>query len=158
MRLDSEVQFWVSRFRCLVGWAVRVDETARYKDQVAVSVESKQATVYGRQGADPRKYALHEVLHIAVRAAASVGRDGEETLVADICEIVMGDQEECGLCGLPGADKVSKWVGGGHYWPSEAVPVSNVVHSECEERECEGAFLLDGVEHDGAPGNEARGG
>jgi hypothetical protein len=43
----------------------------------------------------------------------------------------------CGLCGLPCADKKPHE----HYWPGEKHPNTPMVHSECECDECERAFL-----------------
>jgi hypothetical protein len=48
----------------------------------------------------------------------------------------MDDPEDiCGLCGLPGADKMARWTGGGVYWPGEIRPETEVVHAECEHME-----------------------
>lgn len=41
----------------------------------------------------------------------------------------------CGLCGEPGADKMALWTGGGIYWPGETVPDTEFVHQECEQEE-----------------------
>ena len=38
----------------------------------------------------------------------------------------------CGLCGLPGADKVPHPV----HWPGETQPQTNLVHAACEDEEC----------------------
>jgi hypothetical protein len=38
----------------------------------------------------------------------------------------------CGLCGLPGADKIPHPV----YWPGEQAPNSDLIHSQCEDEEC----------------------
>lgn len=47
-------------------------------------------------------------------------------------KLLHGDDEEvCGLCGHPGADKVPHPV----YWPGEKVPHSKYVHAACEEEE-----------------------
>lgn len=45
------------------------------------------------------------------------------------------DQDICGLCNEPGADKMAAWTGGGVYWPGEQVPDSEYVHQECERAE-----------------------
>ena len=42
------------------------------------------------------------------------------------------DQDICGLCGEPGADKYAHPA----HWPGEQVPDGKFVHSECEEEEC----------------------
>lgn len=48
----------------------------------------------------------------------------------------MSEQDDiCGLCGEPGADKMALWTGGGIYWPGEVRPDSECVHWECEEAE-----------------------
>jgi hypothetical protein len=44
-------------------------------------------------------------------------------------------QEICGLCGEPGADKMALWTGGGIYWPGEEKPETEMVHAECERQE-----------------------
>ena len=41
----------------------------------------------------------------------------------------------CGLCGEPGADKMALWTGGGVYWPGERRSDGNMVHQECEQAE-----------------------
>ena len=51
------------------------------------------------------------------------------------------EEDICGICGKPGADKMALWTGGGKYWPGEFVPETEVVHTECENAETERAFL-----------------
>lgn len=46
-----------------------------------------------------------------------------------------GQQDICGLCGKPGADKMALWTGGGIYWPGEIIPETELVHMECENEE-----------------------
>jgi hypothetical protein len=43
----------------------------------------------------------------------------------------------CGLCGLPGANKIPHM----EYWPNERRPDHPLVHPECEIEETERAFL-----------------
>lgn len=45
------------------------------------------------------------------------------------------DDDLCGLCGEPGADKFAHPV----HWPGEQVPGSPLVHAECESAECQRA-------------------
>jgi len=47
----------------------------------------------------------------------------------------MCDDDICGLCGEPGADKMAAWTGGGVYWPGEERPDSELVHHSCEREE-----------------------
>lgn len=47
-------------------------------------------------------------------------------------EELTGDQDICGLCGEPGADKYAHPV----HWPNERRPDGPMVHSECEQEEC----------------------
>jgi len=43
------------------------------------------------------------------------------------------DEENiCGLCGDPGADKIAHPT----YWPGERRPDGEMVHAECEQSEC----------------------
>jgi len=48
------------------------------------------------------------------------------------------DEDICGLCGLPGADKIPNQ----EHWPAERVPDRPFVHAECERAECEMASRL----------------
>ena len=50
------------------------------------------------------------------------------------------DEDICGLCGEPGADKMALWTGGGVYWPGERRSETQFVHSECESEETERAY------------------
>jgi hypothetical protein len=45
------------------------------------------------------------------------------------------DKDICGLCGLPGADKVKHPI----HWPGEQNPNSDLVHAGCERAECQRA-------------------
>lgn len=45
----------------------------------------------------------------------------------------------CGLCGQPGADKMALWTGDGIYWPGERIPETELVHADCEREETERA-------------------
>ena len=42
------------------------------------------------------------------------------------------DEDVCGLCGKSGADKMPH----PEHWPGEAIPDTELVHAECEQREC----------------------
>ena len=52
--------------------------------------------------------------------------DDKDNLPQDV------DDDICGLCGLPGADKYAH----PEHWPGERVPDGPLVHSECETSEC----------------------
>lgn len=63
------------------------------------------------------------------------GRCEEDALYAEggvgpFCESCWDDV--CGLCGLPGADKVAHPV----RWPGEQDPGTPYVHADCETAEC----------------------
>ena len=45
------------------------------------------------------------------------------------------DEDICGLCEEPGADKMAMWTGGGVYWPGEQRSESEFVHADCEREE-----------------------
>ncbi len=45
------------------------------------------------------------------------------------------DEDICGLCGEPGADKMALWTGGGKYWPGEHASETEMVHQACEQEE-----------------------
>ena len=42
------------------------------------------------------------------------------------------DEDICGLCGEPGADKIAH----PNHWPGERVPDGELVHASCEDEEC----------------------
>ena len=44
----------------------------------------------------------------------------------------MQDEDICGLCGGPGADKFAH----PEHWPGERVPDGPLVHADCEQNEC----------------------
>lgn len=48
------------------------------------------------------------------------------------------DEDTCGLCGKPGADKVAHPV----HWPGEQIPDGPLVHESCEDWECARAHAL----------------
>jgi len=48
------------------------------------------------------------------------------------------NEDICGLCGEPGADKYKHPV----HWPGEQNPEGELVHSWCEEEECRRAHAL----------------
>lgn len=48
------------------------------------------------------------------------------------------DEDICGLCGQPGADKVPRPI----LWPDERVPNTAFVHADCEAEECARASEL----------------
>jgi hypothetical protein len=51
----------------------------------------------------------------------------------------MTDEDDiCGLCGLPGADKIAHPA----HWPGEQVPNGPLVHAACEDEECRRAHAL----------------
>lgn len=48
------------------------------------------------------------------------------------------DEDICGFCGLPGADKVPHPM----RWPGEASAGTELVHANCESEECRRAHSL----------------
>lgn len=48
------------------------------------------------------------------------------------------EDDICGLCGKPGADKYAQPV----HWPGEQVPDGPLVHAACEDEECKRAHSL----------------
>ena len=42
------------------------------------------------------------------------------------------NEDICGLCGEPGADKYAHPI----YWPGERIPDGQFVHASCESDEC----------------------
>jgi hypothetical protein len=52
-------------------------------------------------------------------------------------EDTLDDEDVCGLCGEPGADKFPHQ----NYWPTERRPDARFVHADCEQEECGRAFV-----------------
>lgn len=50
----------------------------------------------------------------------------------------MNDDDICGLCGEPGADKFAH----PEHWPGERIPDTELVHAECESEECARAHAV----------------
>jgi len=48
------------------------------------------------------------------------------------------DEDICGLCGQPGADKLAHPM----RWPGEQIPEGRFVHADCEQHECARAWSL----------------
>ena len=46
------------------------------------------------------------------------------------------DEDICGLCGEPGADKFKHPI----HWPGERNPDGALVHAACEDEECARAY------------------
>jgi hypothetical protein len=58
---------------------------------------------------------------------------GDDMIRLDIMnDAAVRDDDICGLCGKPGADKVPHPV----YWPGEREPGTPYVHEDCEDEEC----------------------
>ncbi len=70
-------------FRVLSGWDITYDDSTGYENQCTTHPTEKRATVY-TCNADPGSYFLHEILHIAIKAAQRTGKEGDETLVQDL--------------------------------------------------------------------------
>lgn len=59
-----------------------------------------------------------------------------DRMTADVAEqIAPSDEDICGFCGLPGADKVPHPL----RWPGEESAGTELVHADCEQDECKRA-------------------
>ena len=70
-------------FRVLDDWDIIYDDSTEYENQCTTHPTEKRATIY-TCNADPGAYFLHEMLHIAIKAARRLGKEGEELLVQDL--------------------------------------------------------------------------
>jgi hypothetical protein len=90
---SARVDSTVSQFRTLRGWKITSGGDGKYFGQCVFNPDVKTAHVYpwpdDGPTAEPAEYVLHEVLHVAVRAAAN-DRALEEALVQDLCRLVRG--------------------------------------------------------------------
>ncbi len=81
-------------FKLLDGWAIIYDTTAKYKNQCAINLAKKQATIYEwiGDGIELDNFILHEILHINLRVVRDYENkeclDNEETFVRDICNFI----------------------------------------------------------------------
>lgn len=69
-----------------------------------------------------------ELKYVAADMRSDSARDAR-------CE---ADEDICGLCGKPGADKMAH----PEHWPGEQIPDGPLVHAECEQEECRRAHSL----------------
>jgi hypothetical protein len=102
--LRKDVEWWSSQFRVLRDWTLSVEEDPEYDCRVGnISIEERKATILTCQGLEtddcdehgiPAGYALHEVLHVAMKAAVALGpKDGEEILIQDIVELLLAQEK-----------------------------------------------------------------
>lgn len=52
--------------------------------------------------------------------------------IAMTAAVTSNEQDICGLCGGPGADKIPHPI----HWPGEQEPQTELVHASCEADEC----------------------
>jgi len=91
-KMIDDIQKLVSKFRVLDDWNISYDPHSDYKGQCAINEDTKEADIYGWGvlQTQPDDYLIHEVLHIAFRAAKRVGREGEELFIQDLCTMLSG--------------------------------------------------------------------
>jgi len=65
-------------------------------------------------------------------AIESWNRRSNDKLRGSPSVLLDSDEDICGLCGKPGADKYAHPV----HWPGEQVPDGPLVHADCEAEEC----------------------
>ena len=58
--------------------------------------------------------------------------DKENAGASGVASSDLLDEDICGLCGEPGADKFAHPI----HWPGEQVPEGPLVHADCESEEC----------------------
>ena len=94
--LQATLDHWRAKFRVLAKWDIKAEDSDAYNGQVSMGkgkVKGKAVVYPVPEGVSCTEYALHEILHCAVRAAEKPGkrhtdRDREELLVQDLCEIL----------------------------------------------------------------------
>ena len=85
---------------------------------------------------------LDEIIEAIEHPPFVVGRNEYELAKGELAELKArvaklevtdsDDEDICGLCGEPGADKIAHPV----HWPGEQVPDGELVHQACEDEEC----------------------
>lgn len=93
--IQEQVDYWKGRFQVLKGWEIEVQHDACENCRTrTIDVDRKRAVILTCQGLPtddcdekgvPRDYAIHEVLHVACKAAQALDpKAGEETFVQDL--------------------------------------------------------------------------
>lgn len=89
--MQQEIKKQQVKFRVLDDWDILFIEDG-YIRQVSINpLENKAFVRSWGDGLVPADYILHEMLHIAIRAAVRKGYEGEELLVQDLC-VLFGEQ------------------------------------------------------------------
>lgn len=89
----QELKKWQSRFRVLKDWEITLDDTWDMLRSQVHTNEIKKATIGTGQKDLPDNYILHEVLHIAIKAAHCF-REDDEILVQDLTGMLTKLEEE----------------------------------------------------------------
>jgi hypothetical protein len=83
---DRGLEEWQAEFVVLTDWKVRF-EPSPTECMTIVNRTYPEATIYGCDPM-PGDYDLHEMLHVAVRAAQRGGKEAEEALVVDLAGLI----------------------------------------------------------------------
>ena len=77
-----------------------------------------------------------ETMRLRARVALdNISLEVKQAALAKLGGGTTAEEDICGFCGKPGADKIPHPV----RWPGEQSPGTELVHAECENAECERA-------------------
>jgi hypothetical protein len=69
-----------------------------------------------------------EIIQDTLHKAGVPGADNLAELITE----ALKEEDVCGLCGGPDPDKIPH----PEHWPGEQIPDTELVHTDCEQREC----------------------
>ena len=91
----NEIKYWQSKFRILIDWDIKYEESSDYVEQCNVNAEKKTAIIYPGKKSD---YIYHEILHICQAHLRhlwggdyKIYREAEEQYVQDLCVIQIAE-------------------------------------------------------------------
>jgi hypothetical protein len=95
MTIQSEIDYWKSKFRILADWEILYDENTDYTGRGHHVAKTKKAAIFPwGEGEQEEDYIYHEILHICqchlrylyeTAADYKIWREAEEKYVQDVC-------------------------------------------------------------------------
>lgn len=98
--IEARIKEIAKKFRVLDDWEIRQGSDIAfngepYTGQSNINLENKLALIYPwhNDTPEPHGYVLHEILHVAFRAA-SISRESEESFIEDLCTVAAEARKE----------------------------------------------------------------
>lgn len=86
----KEIARLAKQFRVLADWTITYEDKSDHHAQCTIHPEEPLAVIYswGKLSPEADDFLLHEILHVAFRAAQRLGHEGEELFVQDLCMLL----------------------------------------------------------------------